>query len=159
MTLSKDYRFKSERLNYRGIAKSDAHVIVCWRSNPANYRYFLTARSISLEEHLTWFERYINDPTRFDFIIEDSSGKAIGTCGLSAISAVSCEISYMIGEETARGKGYATETVRTLTDIAFKELGVDYVDARILPNNEASLKVVQKGGFYERERVFRIERP
>ena len=146
MALSKDYSFESERLRFRGIEERDAEAIVTWRGDPANYRNFLDPRPITLEGHLAWFSRYLDDPTRFDFLIEDGDGSAVGTCGLSNINGDSCEISYMIGAIESRGKGYATEALKALTEVAFRELGVEHVDARILAHNEASMRVAAGGG-------------
>lgn len=155
MALSKDYAFESERLRFRGIELGDAETIVSWRSDPENYRNFLDPRPITVGEHLAWFARYLGDPARYDFLIADKGGNAVGTCGLSEVDDDSCEISYMIGDPAARGRGYATEAVRALTEVAFRELGVKHVDARILPHNEASMRVATGGGFSEHERVFR----
>ena len=156
MPLSKDYRFESERLRFRGIEGRDAADIVRWRGDPDNYRNFLDPRPITLEEHLACFEGYLGDPTRFDFIVEDGEGRPIGTCGLSHIGGGGCEASYMIGDAASRGKGYATEALRALTDVAFRELGASHVDARILPHNAASMRVAERCGFTEAERVYRM---
>lgn len=158
MALTKDYRFSSERLEFRGIAREDAEAIVGWRSDPANYENFLDARPITLESHLAWFGRYLNDPDRYDFVILEG-GRPIGTCGLSGITPESCEASYMVGDVSCRGKGYATEALKAITDVAFRELGVEHVDLRILPHNMASMKVAVGGGFSEHERIFTRRAP
>lgn len=155
--MDKNYSFKSERLVFRGITRDDADVIVAWRSNPANYKNFLNAKPITKEDHLKWFEGYLANPARFDFLILESDGKPIGTCALSDITEDSCEISYMIGDESCRGKGYAKEAVRALTKIAFDELGVSEIIARILSHNEASMHVVLSCGYGEYERIYRID--
>lgn len=160
MTLSKSYEFSSERLFFRGIAADDAEDIVRWRSNPDNYRFFFNACPITMEEHLAWFEDYIDDDSRFDFIVLDADGNSVGTVGLSHIDNRNhtCEISYMIGDESARGKGYAAEAVRSLTRVAFNELPVDTMVARILPGNVASMRVAESAGYVNVERVYRIDR-
>lgn len=152
--MKKDSTYSSERLTYRGLEKSDAQVVVSWRSNPENYRFFLNAHQITLEEHLSWYERYLDDPTRYDFVIFDSEDKPIGTVGLSHITKDSGEINYMIGEVSARGKGYAKEAVRTFTSIAVGELGVKTVYASVLVNNPASMHVVEGCGFKDYEHVY-----
>ena len=156
--MDKDFSFKSERLRFRGIKESDAETIVAWRSNPANYRFFFNAKPITLEEHLVWFGRYLDDPTRYDFMMMGEGGESIGTVGLSSIASGSCEISYMIGDVKARGKGYAKEAVRRLTEIAFDELGVEEVVARVVPGNDASAAVLAGSDFAEVERVFRAKK-
>ena len=158
MALAKDYSFDSERLSYRGISEEDAPAIVGWRNDPQNYRNFLNAKPITLESHLEWFRRYINDPTRFDFMILED-GRPIGTCGLSSIGEGTCEASYMIGDVSCRGKGYAKEALKAITEIAFNEVGVDKVELHILPHNEASMRVALGGGYSESERVFTKSRP
>lgn len=156
--MKKDSRFSSERLVYRGIVASDAELIVSWRSDPENYRYFLSAKPISLDDQLAWFKRYLKDDTRYDFMIFDELGTPIGTCGLSHIGGGSCEISYMIGDKAARGCGYAREAVRRLVDLAFSELGLGSVTATVLPENEASVAVVKGSGFRESAVVYRLDR-
>lgn len=152
--MDKDFSFESERLRFRGIRESDAETIVAWRSDPANYRFFFNAKPITLEEHLAWFDRYLGDSTRYDFMMMGEGDEPIGTAGFSSIASGSCEISYMIGDTEARGKGYAKETVRRLTEIAFNELGVKEVVARVVPGNDASVAVLMGSGFAEVERVF-----
>ena len=128
-----------------------------WRGDPENYRHFLDPRPLTMEGHLAWYEEYLRDETRFDFMVL-SEGRPVGTVGLSCICADSCEISYMIGEASARGRGFATEAVGVMTQAAFRELGVEEVVARILPGNDASARVVGKAGFEEAVRVYRLAR-
>lgn len=152
--MNKNSAYSSERLTYRGISIADTADIVRWRSNPSNYHNFFSASPVTVEDHLEWFGRYLKDPTRYDFIIVDGEGRNVGTVGLSSIKDESCEINYMIGEESARGKGYAKEAVHTMTGVAVHELGVLRVDALILPHNKASMRVVAGCGYGETERIY-----
>ena len=156
--LTKDYHFESERLSFRGIGRDDAEAIVAWRSDPANYLNFFNAAPVTLEQHLSWFETYLTNMGRFDFVIRTKDGTPVGTCGLSKCDEGCWEISYMIGAVEARGKGYAKEAVRALSEVAFAELGVERVIARILPHNTASMAVVAAEGFEECERVYQLTR-
>ena len=153
--MDKDMTFKSERLFFRGLAEDDAEDVVAWRSDPENYRYFLSSRAISVGEHREWFQRYLGMGNRFDFVIVDSDGEKVGTCGLSNIDEESCEISYMIGAKSKRGLGYAKEAVDRLTRLAFEKLGVKCVEARVIAGNTASMAVLTGVGYSECERVFR----
>ncbi len=152
--MNKESEYFSQRLTYRGLRVEDAELVSTWRSNPDNYRNFLNAHPVSAEEHLAWFANYLHDDTRFDFIIRNADGKRIGTTGISNIDGDSCEVSYMIGDIAERGKGYATEALETMTQLAFSRLGVSEVVARVRPDNEASIRVLLGGGFVENERVF-----
>ena len=157
MPLSKTYSFSSERLAYRGITRDDAQRIVEWRNDPENYENFLDARPITLESHLSWFEKYLVDETRYDFMIF-LNGAPIGTCGISNITGIECEASYMIGKVSTRGNGYATEALKAITNVAFRELGVKKVTARILSKNEASKHVAENAGMELTELVFSMLR-
>lgn len=150
--------FCSDRLTFRGISRDDAELIVEWRSEPENYKNFFSGRAITLEEHLAWFNKYLLDNTRFDFVIIDENGLKIGTVGISAYDGVSCEINYIIGEKAARGKGYAQEAVSAVTRLAFDDLGVERVYARILAGNCASAHVAEGAGYELYEWVYRCER-
>lgn len=156
--ISKDHRFSSERLSYRGISEADTPLIVAWRSDPENYRWFFSQTPVTLEGHLAWYRRYLEDPTRFDFMVLDGGGTPIGTAGLSGVGSAVCEVSYMVGERSARGRGYATEMVRSMCGLAFDSLGATRVEARILPGNEASVRTALSAGLAETELVYAIER-
>ncbi|MCF6414153.1 GNAT family N-acetyltransferase [Collinsella tanakaei] len=159
MTVDKNASFSSERLSYRGISRGDAGLIVSWRSDPENLACFFDTHPPTLESHLAWFEGYLGDPSRLDLMIIDGEGRGIGTVTLSAIGGGSCEVGYLIGDRSARGRGYASEAVRAACRYAFDVLGVERVDARIKPGNAASERAAAGGGFVEHEHVWRLERP
>lgn len=159
MTVDKGASFSSERLSFRGISRDDAGLIVSWRSDPENLASFFDRRPPTLESHLAWFEGYLEDPSRIDFMISDDDGRRVGTVALSAIGGGSCEVGYLIGDRSARGRGYASEAVRAACRYAFDVLGLDRVDARIRPGNAASERVASGAGLIEHEHVWRLERP
>ena len=73
----------------------------------------------------------------------------VGCCSLIPQQDVHCinaEIGYWIGEPYWN-KGYATETVKRLLNIAFKELNLLRVYASIFEYNRASMRVLEKNGF------------
>lgn len=156
--IDKDAMFASERLSYRGICEQDAALICQWRSDPENYQWFFDAQPLSIKEHLSWFSSYLEDDDRLDLMIFDEHGVPIGTGGLSNVRDGICDISYMIGNKGARKKGYATEAIRAISDFAFAQLGVREIRARILPQNEASINAIRRGGFGESVRVFKLVR-
>jgi ribosomal-protein-alanine N-acetyltransferase len=61
---------------------------------------------------------------------------------------INAEIGYWIGEPYW-GKGYATEAVKLLVEYAFGELGLLRIYAFIYGYNAASMRVLEKVGFYE----------
>lgn len=154
--LSKTSSFSSERLSYRGIERGDAGLIVAWRSDPENAACFF-GDAPTLESHLRWFEGYLLDASRHDFMIFDPEGNPIGTVSLSDDGDGSCEVGYMIGERSARGHGYAAEAVRAACRVASEHIGARRVVARIKPGNVASERVAAAAGLRDRGRVWCVE--
>jgi len=82
-------------------------------------------------------------------IIEKESKKEIGFCSIYDInnSNQSAEISFLIGENQFRGKGYGRETVELLLYIAFHKMGLNRVFATATQQNERSVRVFERTGF------------
>ncbi|PIQ85209.1 MAG: GNAT family N-acetyltransferase [Candidatus Omnitrophica bacterium CG11_big_fil_rev_8_21_14_0_20_45_26] len=57
------------------------------------------------------------------------------------------EIGVIIGQKTARGKGYAQEAIRLVAEHAFMRLNLNKVCAGIVEGNEASKRAFEKVGF------------
>jgi len=83
------------------------------------------------------------------FCIE-ADGKLAGSLGLTLKEDVyrkNAEIGYFIGEEFW-GKGIATEAVRQLVNYIQKNFDVVRIYAEVFEYNKASMKVLEKNGFY-----------
>jgi RimJ/RimL family protein N-acetyltransferase len=63
------------------------------------------------------------------------------------INRRSIEIGYFIGEDFW-GKGIATEAVKLIAAYAVKEFNPVRMYAEVFENNKASMRVLQKNGFY-----------
>lgn len=75
--------------------------------------------------------------------------RVIGSVALNNIvmgALRSCHLGYRMDEKMA-GKGYMTEAVDMLTNLAFSEMGIHRIEANIMPSNAASLRVVEKLNF------------
>lgn len=74
----------------------------------------------------------------------------IGSAALSNIVRgifQSCHLGYKIDRDESN-KGYMTEALRKVIGVAFEQLLLHRIEANIMPRNYASLKVVEKLGFY-----------
>ncbi|WP_430786774.1 GNAT family N-acetyltransferase [Virgibacillus flavescens] len=82
-------------------------------------------------------------------IIEKESGKFIGFCNTGIkeeLPEPNREISYAITKDY-RNKGYTTEAVKGLVNFLFEKTNVNALNIVVLPNNEGSIKVIEKSGF------------
>ena len=71
----------------------------------------------------------------------------IGVVPKEDVYRMSVEIGYFIGEEFW-GKGIATEATRLLVEYIEQEFNVVRIYAEVFETNKASMRVLQKNGFY-----------
>jgi len=76
------------------------------------------------------------------------TGELIGDTGISEVEGrpEEAEIGYCIGEKY-RGKGYATEILEAISGYVAERFGIREIYGRVVHGNEASAKVLQKGGY------------
>jgi ribosomal-protein-alanine N-acetyltransferase len=102
---------------------------------------FVAARSLRLAAQghgEPWATSYL--------IVRDHDQRIVGACGFkTAPSAGRVELGYGVAA-AARGQGAATAALKLLLAMAF-DAGATSVLAEVVPENEASTKVVQKNGF------------
>ena len=114
-------------------------------------------------EYLLWYphqtRKYTEDALRYigtrynlgEFydwaVIENESGRMIGTCGFTRFDLPhnSAEIGYVLNPDF-HGKGYATEAARRVIDFGFSELSLHRIEAKFMLGNDASLHVMEKLG-------------
>lgn len=138
---------KTQRLYLREILDKDANLIVSWRSDPKNYKFFRLPHKLTLEEHEKWYsEKYLSNENQIQFIaIEDISQSAIGVFGVRLWNNTKkyVEVSYLLDNE-AQGKGYAQEAVWGLMKFTIEKWNVTSMIAVIHKENKASIRMIQK---------------
>ncbi|MFY8155439.1 MAG: GNAT family N-acetyltransferase, partial [Rhabdaerophilum sp.] len=86
----------------------------------------------------------------FSFLIfTEETGQLLGGITLSNVrrrAAQTGTLGYWMGEPFAR-HGFMTKSVRLLSDFAFRTLGLERLEAACLPENVASIRVLEKAGF------------
>lgn len=106
----------------------------------------------------TWAERYEEgriDRSREGFaIVDPDEGTFLGIAVAARLDeeAREAELGYVVAAH-ARGRGVASQALRLLTEWGF-ERGLERLELRISPDNEASLRVAERCG-YVREGVLR----
>jgi RimJ/RimL family protein N-acetyltransferase len=82
-------------------------------------------------------------------VFSRDGGEALGGSGLHTRAGDGAlEIGYWI-RASAVGRGYARETTAALATVAFRVCGIDRVEIRVDPANEASLRIPRALGFSE----------
>lgn len=80
---------------------------------------------------------------------KDNADKIIGQVSFYNIvpyAFLSCHVGYKSDKDTAN-KGIITEAVRSGIEIMFSEYRMHRIEAHVMPNNKASIRVLEKIGF------------
>jgi UDP-4-amino-4,6-dideoxy-N-acetyl-beta-L-altrosamine N-acetyltransferase len=139
-----------ERVTLRPLAREDAEDVVRWRSDPEVHAEMFSASPPTLEEHLRWFATLAERDDRVEFvIIENGSGRPVGTIGLSSIDRRNRRAEYgiMVGDPGARGRGIGSEASQLLLAYAFRELGLHRVYLHVFQENEPAIRLYSRLGF------------
>ncbi len=143
---------KTERLILREIVKEDVNEIfeIFSDEDIAEYDWFEPIKDTNTA--LKFIQRYKEE---FDGKEEITWGialketnKLIGICCLGDFELDSrrAEIGYDI-KKTEWNKGYATESVKVITEYGFNKLNLNRIEAFITPGNDASVKVLKNLGY------------
>lgn len=150
-------RTETSRLVLREIESADAENIVAWRSDPEVYRFFGIPHAVTLQEHLTWYNTsYLKNDRRLEFMaIEKETGEPVGVFGIRQLGEgerqEKAEVGYLLKPQ-AQGKGYASEAVLQLIQMAKEKWAVKKIVAEVYEDNEASLALVKRLQFVKTEK-------
>ena len=105
---------------------------------------------------MEWIVARYESGTRDDGLIlfaiyERATMRPIGVTNLHRVDMRNrtAEFVIFIGEQSARGKGYGTETARLMLDYAFTALGLHNVMLVVYAYNPAAIRAYEKAGFRE----------
>jgi diamine N-acetyltransferase len=106
---------------------------------------------MTLEAEEVWYDNAAKGEGRPFTIYELATLLPIGTCDLRDIDHRNrvATMGMLIGEPSARGKGYGTEATRLLLDVAFTVLGLHAVWLTVYSFNPAGRRCYAKAGFRE----------
>ncbi len=131
--------------------KEDAQALAAIANNRQvweNVRdYFPTPYTVLDAEQ--WLEsiRAIHPVQNFAILYQGRIAGNIGIVPKDDVYRMNVEIGYFVGEEFW-GKGIATEATRLLVEYIKQEFNVVRIYAEVFETNKASMRVLQKNGFY-----------
>lgn len=107
-------------------------------------------RPVSIEEHERWYRRIESGQAakQYFVIVERASGRAVG---LVSVEDHDRERRTAAGSiklhPSAMGRGLATDAVQARDVWAFRELGLDRIEALVLETNDASRRLHERVGY------------
>ncbi len=147
----KQYRIgpKTDRLMHRAMTIDDAAAFYALNSHPEVMRYTGEPPLRSVDEARDVIAAYPDFDThgfgRWGCVLKDT-GALIGFCGLKYLDELGeVDVGFRFLPEYW-GRGLATEACRACVDFGFERMGLKRIIALVLPENLASIRVLEKVG-------------
>ena len=164
LELRPTYPIRTERLLLRPLTADDVDAIVAYRSRPDVCRYvpFEPMDRDTVRERIAglWATRALTDEGQaLTLGVELArTGELVGDVVLFWHSRehLGGEVGYVFHPDHA-GHGYATEAVRTILGLAFEELGLHRIVARLDERNQPSAGVARRVGMRQEARLVHSE--
>ena len=154
MPLRPAYPVRTDRLLLRPLNEADLPALLAYHSSPTVHE-FLPMEPMDADgvlnrlRHGLWSRSTLNDQGQVLFlgVVLNATGELIGDVMLRWLSGPDqCgEVGYVINPARG-GHGYATEAAHAVLHLAFDELGLHRMTARIDPRNTASLRLAERLG-------------
>ncbi len=139
-----------KRVYLRPFCINDLPYIQKWSNDDELRKLTGAIAPMSNAETKKWYEDLLTDKDRMWFAIVLKKGdRVIGEAGLLRMFRPwrNTDMTIIIGEKDAWGKGYGTETGRLLLDYAFKQLGFHRISVGVVGFNQRALRFWESLGF------------
>jgi len=130
----------------RPFRAADAGLLLEWRNSAEHRRWSFSDRPIDPDEHRRWFGRFLEDPRRIGFILEDDAGLPLGQVRFDPASPGMLRVSIGISPDHL-GQGIGTRLLSEAVgrpEVAGRGL---LVRAETFPENLPSRRIFEKAGF------------
>jgi ribosomal-protein-alanine N-acetyltransferase len=146
----KGMRIEGKSIYLRALEESDAtDEYASWLNDPEVTKYMDSSGGTreSIRDYIA--RKSASENSAFFSIFLTSSNRHIGNAKLEPIDLAkkAAVIGIMIGDRSQWGRGIGAEAISLVCAWAFEKLGLETVEAGVLPENIASIKAFQKAGF------------
>ena len=143
---------KGSVVGLRAIEESDLPALLEWRNRPEYRRYFREHRELSSTNQKEWFDKAVRGDTslRMFAIVELSSNRLLGCCGLTYINSVdrNADFSIYVGADALYiDEKFAIDAAKTMAKYGFEELNLHRLWAEIYDFDEPKKKMFATLGF------------
>lgn len=143
---------KGKLVYLRMVEPDDATKLMLWENNPEHWKVTDTEVPFSLHGIMQLIEQqqHIRSTGQLRFMIctqeEDLPVGAIDLYDADFRNAHAA-VGVLIGEQSARGKGYASESISLLTEYATHVLALNNLTCSIQADNIESISLFERAGF------------
>lgn len=147
---------KNDSVLLRPIRRSDISYFLRWFNDPEVIQYLTLYLPMTEMSEEKFIEELGTTRAKLDVlfvieVIEDTSTKPIGNCGLHNINSKDREANFgiVIGEKEYWGRSYGTEAARLVINYGFQQLNLHRIYSSAVAFNERSIRFHKKVGFKE----------
>ncbi|MDY0235579.1 MAG: GNAT family N-acetyltransferase [Gudongella sp.] len=151
--------YKTDRLILKVLDENYAHLVLDyilrnkdflkeWEIERSDNYYTLPYQRMSLKRDIQNFK--LEKALRFWIFKKEDKDRIIGSIAIDNIIRGPFQsgfLGYKLDKDELN-KGYMTEATKKIIEIAFNGYGLHRIEGNIMPRNIASIKVVEKLGFY-----------
>ena len=140
---------RGEKIILRQQREEDAEYFAYWFNQPLIMFQCGFTEPTDKEAELRYITEYHRSDDSVWFTITDIDGSVIGETGLLRMfPAWHCtDLTIIIPDPEKQNKGYGTEAIRLMLDMAFNEYGMNRVSIGVVGLNTDALEFYQKVGF------------
>lgn len=160
--MKKNINIEGERIYLRPLKEEDASEDYCSWINNMEVNKYIDSKETTIEELKKYINKRWYDPNcLFLGIFLKNKDIHIGNIKLEPIDFEKrkATLGILIGEKEYWNKGYATETLKTLTSYAFNSLRLNEINLGVYKENIGAIKAYEKTGFKiyeENERSYKM---
>ena len=144
-----------QKVRLRAPERSDFESYARWVNNKEIWQYlgegpvFESMTIATRDDAENWYMKWLRDPNRRAFSVEDLNGVLIGNCQLMEIdwNARHAQLAITIGEPDYWSHGYGTDAICLLLDLAFNGYNLHRVFLTVVDFNERAKRCYEKCGF------------
>jgi RimJ/RimL family protein N-acetyltransferase len=121
-----------------------------WVNDPAMMRLLGRVARVESDEHRRWFEQLQQRTDCRYYSVETSdAGRHVGNVWLWDINPADrkAEVRILFGDDESRGRGYGSEAIRLLADLAFDTMDLRRLCAYVFSINPRAKKAFERAGF------------
>lgn len=138
-----------EVIHMRRATENDCLLFFHWKNDPVTLANSFQSDPVSLENHISWFNRALQNKALLLLVGETSDGTPIGQVRFD--TEVLRAVVGITVAPSSRGKRLGTPLLSAASAFYWKEVGLKPVDAYIKTANEASRKTFAAAGFIFQE--------
>ncbi len=136
---------EEQDLRVRQVTDADCRLLWEWARDPAVRAASFSSDPIPWERHVRWFAERQRDSGCAMYIVVDASGEPIGQVRFT-LSGSQADIHVSISKGH-RGRGLGARALRVACGRYVADCGPVRIVAHVRPNNMASVRAFEAGGF------------